>query len=56
VRLESIKPQTPRETEIRRMAHANAVLNGLTMREAVYEALYQWAKAGARCRAMEDAE
>ena len=44
MRLESIKPQTPRETEIRRQAHAKAILNGMTMRQAVFEALEQWVK------------
>jgi hypothetical protein len=42
MRLESISPQTPRETEIRRRAHAQAVLQGKTMRQAVYEALELW--------------
>jgi hypothetical protein len=42
MRLESIPPQTPRETEIRRRAHAQAVLQGKTMRQAVYEALELW--------------
>ena len=42
MRLESIKPRTPRETEIRRLAHANAILKGITMRQAVFEALELW--------------
>jgi len=44
MRLESIKAQTPRETEIRRQAHAKAVLKGITMRQAVFEALELWLK------------
>ncbi|MBA7661309.1 hypothetical protein ES703_69324 [subsurface metagenome] len=44
MKLESIKPQTPRETEIRRKAHAKAVLKGITMRQAVYDALELWFK------------
>lgn len=44
VRLESNKPQTPRETEIRRQAHARAILKGITMRQAVFEALEKWVK------------
>jgi len=42
MRLESNKPQTPRETEIRRRAHAKAILKGITMRQAVFEALELW--------------
>jgi len=42
MRLENTKPQTPGETEIRRRAHAKAILKGITMRQAVYEALEQW--------------
>jgi len=44
MRLESNKPQTPRETEIRRQAHARAILKGITMRQAVFEALEKWVK------------
>ena len=44
MRLESMKPQTPRETEIRRHAHAKAILSGKTMRQAVYDALELWIK------------
>jgi len=44
MRLESNKPQTPRETEIRRQAHARAILKGITMRQAVFEALELWVK------------
>ena len=39
-----MKPQTPRETEIRRQAHAKAILKGITIRRAVFEALQQWVK------------
>lgn len=46
MRLESNKPQTPRETEIRRQAHAKAILEGKTMRQAVFEALELWLKEG----------
>jgi len=44
VRLENIKPQTRKETEIRRQVHAKAILRGMTMRQAVYQALDQWVK------------
>ncbi len=44
MRLESNKPQTPWETEIRRQAHAKAILKGITMRQAVFEALEHWVK------------
>ena len=44
MRLESNKPQTPREIEIRRQAHAKAILKGITMRQATYEALEKWVK------------
>jgi hypothetical protein len=44
MRLESIKPQTQKETEIRRQAHAKAILKDITMRQAVYEALELWVK------------
>jgi len=43
-RPESNKPQTPRETDIRRQAHAMAILKGLTMRQAVFEAMELWVK------------
>ena len=46
MRLESMKPQTPRETKIRRQAHAKAILEGKTMRQAVFEALELWIKEG----------
>lgn len=44
MRLESNKPTTPRETDIRRQAHAKAILTGITMRQAVFDALELWAK------------
>lgn len=44
MRLESMPPQTPREADIRRQAHAQAILKGITMRQAVYEALELWLK------------
>jgi hypothetical protein len=42
MRLESMKPTTDREREIRRKAHAQAILYGMTMRDAVYKALEMW--------------
>ena len=44
MRLESMKPTTDREREIRRQAHAKAIINGLTIRDAVYRALELWIK------------
>ena len=44
MRLESMKPQTQKEAEIRRQAHAKAILKCITIRRAVYEALEQWVK------------
>lgn len=44
MRLESMKAQTRKETEIRRQAHAKAILKGITIRQAVFEALEQWIK------------
>ena len=44
MRLETTPPQTPREAEIRRQAHAKAILKGITMRQAVFEALELWLK------------
>jgi len=37
-----MKPQTPREAEIRRRVHARAIIKGITMRQAVFEALELW--------------
>jgi hypothetical protein len=39
-----MKPQTTKETEIRRRAHAKAILKGITIRQAVFEALELWLK------------
>ena len=44
MRLESMPPQTPREAETRRTAHAKAILEGKTMRQVVFEALELWLK------------
>lgn len=44
MRVESAKPTTPREDLIRRQAHARAVLKGITMRQAVFDALELWLK------------
>jgi len=44
MRPENIKPQTSKEIEIRRQAHAKAILKGITMRQAVFEALELWVK------------
>jgi len=39
-----MKPQTPRESKIRREAHSLAILMGITMRTAVFDALELWIK------------
>ena len=39
-----MKPQTTRETKIRRQAHAKAILKNITIRQAVYLALEQWVR------------
>ena len=39
-----MKPATPEEKIIRRMAHGKAVLMGITIRDAVYKALELWVK------------
>jgi len=44
MRLESMKPQNRKEADIRRQAHAKAILKGITMRQAVFEALEKWVK------------
>ena len=44
MRVESVKPTTRREDTIRRQAHARAVLKGITMRQAVFDALELWLK------------
>jgi len=41
-----MKAQTRKEAEIRRQAHAKAILKGITIREAVFQALEQWVKEG----------
>jgi len=46
MKLESTKPTTPRERQLRRQTHAKAILKGLTMRQAVYQALELWLKQG----------
>lgn len=46
MKLHDTPPRTPRETEIRRQVHARAVLEGKTMRQAVFEALELWLKRG----------
>lgn len=44
MRLEGMKPTTDREHQIRRQAHAKAVLKGITLRQAVFDALELWVK------------
>ena len=44
MRLECMKPTNEEERQIRRQAHAKAILKGITMRQAVFEALEQWVK------------
>ena len=39
-----MKPVNEHEAEIRRQAHAKAILKGITIRQAVFEALEQWIK------------
>lgn len=39
-----MKPVNENETRIRRQAHAKAILKGITMRQAVFEALEKWVK------------
>jgi len=34
--------QTPEEFELRRRVHARAIIKGVTMRQAVFEALELW--------------
>ena len=45
MRLESTPPRTPREKEIRREAHIKALRAGITLRQAVFEALELWLKS-----------
>jgi len=42
MRFEDMKPSNEKEKEIRRRVHAKAILKGLTMRQAVFEALELW--------------
>ena len=42
MKLESIKPATPRERQLRRKAHSIAFLKGITMRQMVFDALELW--------------
>lgn len=44
MRLESMKPTNEKEHQVRRQAHAKAILKGITMRQAVFEALEYWVK------------
>ncbi len=44
MRLECMKPTNDQERQVRRQAHAKAILKGITMRQAVFEALEQWVK------------
>jgi hypothetical protein len=42
MRFEDMKPTSDKEKAIRRRVHAKAILKGLTMRQAVFEALELW--------------
>lgn len=42
MRFEDMKPSNEKEKEIRCRVHAKAVLKGITMRQAVFEALEVW--------------
>ena len=42
MRFEDMKPSNEKEKSIRRRLHAKAILKGLTMRQAVFEALEVW--------------
>lgn len=46
MRLESMKPTNDQERQVRRQAHAKAILKGITMKQAVFEALELWIKEG----------
>ena len=39
-----MKPTNDQERQVRRQAHAKAILKGITMRQAVFEALEHWIK------------
>jgi len=56
MRVESVKPTTPREDTIRRQAHARAYLKGITMRQAVFDALELWLKQGDEQQGISDKE
>jgi len=42
MRLHDTPATTPRERELRRLVHARAIIKGVTMRQAVFEALELW--------------
>lgn len=46
MRLHDMPAQTPTEVEIRKAVHVRAILEGKTMRQAVFEALELWLKKG----------
>lgn len=48
MRLHDTPAQTPEEVEIRKKVHIRAILEGKTMRQAVYEALELWLKEGGK--------
>lgn len=39
-----MKPANKKEAQIRRQAHAKAILHGITIRQAVFEALEIWVR------------
>lgn len=43
MRIENIKATTKEEKDIRKRVHAQAILKGLTMRQAIFQALEAWA-------------
>lgn len=48
MRLHDMPAQTPEEVELRKKVHVKAILEGKTMRQAVFEALELWLKRGER--------
>ncbi|MBA7569801.1 hypothetical protein ES708_11542 [subsurface metagenome] len=48
MRLHDMPAQTPGEVDIRKKVHIRAILEGKTMRQAVFEALELWLKEGER--------
>jgi hypothetical protein len=48
MRFEDYKPGSEKEKEIRRKVHARAILQGITMRQAVFAALELWLKQGGK--------